>query len=83
MSTDDAFRESPLYSRATRDELPLSIGDMEGASDTDSGSRGHRGYSSRFSEEKKSRFGSFVLWPTQSLHRVAPSVSTHSISVPY
>lgn len=61
LSIDDAFRESSLYSRTTRDELPLSTGDMDGASDTDSGSRAHRAYSSRLSEEKKSRLGLSAL----------------------
>ncbi|XP_042560919.1 outer dense fiber protein 2-like isoform X2 [Clupea harengus] len=54
LSTDDAFRESSLYSRATRSDLPLSTGDMDVASDTDSGSRGQRPYYSRLSEGKSS-----------------------------
>ncbi|KAL2097282.1 hypothetical protein ACEWY4_006489 [Coilia grayii] len=60
LSTEDAFRESSLYSRATRDEIPLSTGDMDGASDTDSGSRGHRAYYSRLTEEKKGSYNDYV-----------------------
>ncbi|XP_041958406.1 outer dense fiber protein 2-like isoform X3 [Alosa alosa] len=60
LSTDEVFRESSLYSRATRDELPLSTGDMDGAWDTDSGSRGRRAHHSRLSEDKKSSYDEFV-----------------------
>ncbi|XP_062412919.1 outer dense fiber protein 2-like isoform X2 [Sardina pilchardus] len=59
-STDEVFRESSLYSRTTRDEHPLSTGDMDGPSDTDSGSRGRRTYHSRLSEDKKSSYDELV-----------------------
>ncbi|XP_063075450.1 outer dense fiber protein 2-like isoform X2 [Engraulis encrasicolus] len=59
LSTEDAFRESSLYSRGTRDDLPLSPGDMDGAFESDCESRGHRSYYSRHTEEKRTGYDGF------------------------